>query len=87
MPAREELYRQIVESAHEGIWVSDQRGQAIFVNDRMASMLGYAPAQMMGHALDEFTVESAPLARPLADRATHRGKSAQRAQRQRSSGR
>ncbi|MBM3820217.1 MAG: PAS domain S-box protein [Acidimicrobiia bacterium] len=69
-PAREELYRQIVESAHEGIWVTDGRGRTVFVNGRMASMLGYAPAQMIGHALDEFTVERAPLARALADRAT-----------------
>jgi PAS domain S-box-containing protein len=70
-PAREELYKQIVESAHEGIWVTDDAGRTVFVNGRLASMLGYAPAQMIGHALDEFTVERAPLARPMADRATH----------------
>jgi PAS domain S-box-containing protein len=71
VPAREEFYKQIVESAHEGIWVTDDRGRTVFVNGRMASMLGYTPAQMTGHGLDEFTVERALLARPLADRAVH----------------
>ena len=72
LPAREELYKQIVESAHEGIWVTDERGRTIFANDRMASMLGYTAPEMIGRLLAEFALDDhAALARPLADCATH----------------
>jgi len=47
-------YRQIVHTANEGIWVLDNLGQTRFVNERMAEMLGYEPAAMVGRALAEF---------------------------------
>ncbi|WP_426752817.1 PAS domain S-box protein [Myxococcus sp. Y35] len=46
--ASEAKYRQIVETAHEGIWVVDQDARTLFVNRRMAEMLGYAPHEMLG---------------------------------------
>ena len=52
--AREQLYRQIVENAHEGIWVADRSGQTIFVNDRMAAMLGYEVPEIIARQLADF---------------------------------
>ena len=72
LPAREELYRQIVEHAHEGIWVTDDRGRTIFANDRMAAMLGYTPQEMSGRAAADFALDDfAALACPIADCPTH----------------
>src|SRR5260370_14926479 len=51
--ASEERYRQIVETAFEGVWVIDSNNRTTFVNHRMADMLGYAPEGMLGKpALD-----------------------------------
>jgi PAS domain S-box-containing protein len=44
----EERYRQLVESAHEGVWVTDASSRTTFVNARMAEMLGYTRAEMLG---------------------------------------
>ena len=60
-PARAVLYHQIVESAHEGIWVLDSRSRSIFVNDRMAAILGYEGQEIVGRALTEFTADPVPL--------------------------
>ena len=38
----EVMYRQVVESGNEGIWVFDLVGATVYVNERMADMLGYA---------------------------------------------
>jgi PAS domain S-box-containing protein len=40
------MYRQIVESGNEGIWVFDLDGATAYVNARMASMLGYTIEEM-----------------------------------------
>ena len=40
------MYRQIVESGNEGIWVFDLDGATAYVNARMASMLGYTVEEM-----------------------------------------
>ena len=50
----EERYRQIVETAHEGIWAVDQEQRTTFVNWRMMDLLGYAPEEMFGHQLESF---------------------------------
>jgi len=50
----EERYRQIVETAKEGIWVLDADFKTSFVNQRMADMLGCAPADVLGKPRDAF---------------------------------
>ncbi|MBN1134331.1 MAG: PAS domain S-box protein [Methanosarcinaceae archaeon] len=44
----EEKYRNIVETAQEGIWVLDKKGKTIYVNKRMAEMVGYPVKDMLG---------------------------------------
>jgi len=39
----EQKYRQIVETAAEGVWVIDDRLRTVFVNHKMAAMLGCHP--------------------------------------------
>ena len=50
----EERFRQIVENANEGIWTIDGQQRVVFVNQRMASMLGYSPEEMIGRGTDSF---------------------------------
>jgi len=50
----EALYRRIVETAQEGIWMIDENDKTNFVNPAMCDMLGYAPAEMMGKELYDF---------------------------------
>lgn len=51
---REEQYRRIVETATEGIWVLDENNQTSFVNQQMATMLGYTTDEMLGATLFSF---------------------------------
>ena len=44
----EERYRQIVETAQEGIWVLDENNYTIFVNKKMCEMLEYSREEIMG---------------------------------------
>ena len=44
----EHRYRAIVETATEGIWVSDLDGRTTFANDRAAEIFGFAPSTMIG---------------------------------------
>ncbi|MEQ1683186.1 MAG: PAS domain S-box protein [Burkholderiaceae bacterium] len=68
--ASEERYRQIVETSQEGIWQIDADDNTSFVNPRMAQMLGYEPAEMMGAGLLSFMDDAgrAEATRRLADR-------------------
>ncbi|MFO7641300.1 MAG: PAS domain S-box protein, partial [Candidatus Competibacteraceae bacterium] len=50
----EERYRQIVETAHEGIWAVDEEQRTTFVNWRMMDLLGYAPEEMFGCQFESF---------------------------------
>src|ERR1700730_822614 len=52
--ASEERYRQIVETAFEGVWVIDSNNRTTFLNQRMAEMLGYAPEEMLGKPVLDF---------------------------------
>ncbi|KYC41638.1 PAS domain S-box protein [Scytonema hofmannii PCC 7110] len=54
---REEQYRRIVETAGEGIWLLNQDNQTTFVNQQMASMLGYTTEEMLGKTLFSFMDE------------------------------
>jgi PAS domain S-box-containing protein len=46
--------RQIVETAHEGIWCIDAQSRTSFVNKRMEEILGYKEGEMLGRPLSEF---------------------------------
>jgi PAS domain S-box-containing protein len=73
---REQIYRTIVESAQEGVWVVDAGDRTTFVNPKMAALLGYAADEMLGVSplafLDELDAElylarAARLRQGLAD--------------------
>ena len=44
----ETMYRQIVETAQEGIWTIDENEKVNFINVRLGDMLGYEPQEMLG---------------------------------------
>ncbi|MDB5222840.1 MAG: domain S-box protein [Chitinophagaceae bacterium] len=44
----EERYRQIVETAQEGIWVVDEDNRTSFVNNKMCEIFEYTQDEMMG---------------------------------------
>ncbi len=46
----EARYRRIVETAQEGIWQLDTAGTTTYVNRKMADMLGYTVAEMVGES-------------------------------------
>lgn len=48
------LYRLIVETANEGVWIKDNDHATTFVNQQMASMLGYTPKDMIGRSYFDF---------------------------------
>jgi len=49
-----ERYHTIVRTANEGIWLIDREAQTLYINERMAAMLGYAVEELVGHAVPEF---------------------------------
>ena len=50
----EQLYREIIETAQEGIWVLNERDETTFVNRRLAAMLGYPVGEMLGAPMSRF---------------------------------
>lgn len=50
----EERFRRVIETAHEGIWMVDERGQTLFVNERMAALLGTTKEEMHGRSVPEY---------------------------------
>jgi PAS domain S-box-containing protein len=50
----EARYRTIVETANEGIWTLDKNLNTVFVNKRMADMLGYHQEEMIGKPAEAF---------------------------------
>ncbi|MEW5913421.1 MAG: PAS domain S-box protein [Thermodesulfobacteriota bacterium] len=50
----DDLYRNIVRTANEGIWVLDADYRTTFVNQKLAAMLGYRPQDMLGRPGAEF---------------------------------
>jgi two-component system cell cycle sensor histidine kinase/response regulator CckA len=53
----EERYRRIIETTNEGIWMLDPSSRVVYVNNRMASMLGYGADQIVGRSIFEFIDE------------------------------
>ncbi|MET0322305.1 MAG: PAS domain S-box protein [Duganella sp.] len=54
MHASSERYRLIVQTAAEGIWMTDADDLTTFVNPTMAAMLGVEVDQVMGRAMTDF---------------------------------
>ena len=52
--ASEERYRNIVETTSEGVWMIDADHRTTYVNRRMAEMLGYTVAEMLGRQVRDF---------------------------------
>jgi two-component system, sensor histidine kinase and response regulator len=52
----EERFRQIVEIAHEGIWMIDTDCRTTYLNQRMAEMLGCRIEDVLGRSFFEFTL-------------------------------
>ncbi|MCE9579729.1 MAG: PAS domain S-box protein [Deltaproteobacteria bacterium] len=50
----EARYRQIVNCCQEGVWTIDLEARTTLVNEQMAAMLGYTPAEMLGRPLWDF---------------------------------
>ena len=67
--ASEQKYRRIVETSMEGVWLLDAEAQTVYVNRRMAEMLGYTAKEMLGRPLYDFM---GPEARPAAERGFER---------------
>ncbi len=63
MQESEERFRTIVETANEGIWLLDRSVRIIYLNERMAELLGYLEEEVLGRAITDFCfAEDAPLA-------------------------
>jgi PAS domain S-box-containing protein len=54
----EERFREIAETANEGVWMLDPALLTCFVNHRLARMLGYAPEEMLGKPVTAFVFEA-----------------------------
>ena len=53
----EEKYRNLIETANEGIWILDTESRTTYVNTKMAEMIGYSRPVMIGKSLRDFTDE------------------------------
>lgn len=53
----EEKYRNIVETANEGIWTLDSEFRTTYVNEKMVQMLGYCQEEMIGKPVWDFADE------------------------------
>ncbi len=63
------VYQQIVENAEEGIWLVDRQWRTVYANQRLAAMLGWSPADMLGRPITDFMdLKGQQLARELMHR-------------------
>lgn len=53
----EERYRQIVETAQEGIWMIDEYNEITFVNKKMCEIIEYSSEEIMGKQIHLFVGE------------------------------
>ncbi len=53
----QEHYRQIIETAHEGVWTLDTSDRTTLANQHLADMLGYTVEEMMGKSVYDFIDE------------------------------
>ncbi|MGV8121555.1 MAG: PAS domain S-box protein [Candidatus Xenobiia bacterium LiM19] len=50
---RDERYRLIVDTAIEGIWMYDEKMETLYVNRKIAEMLGYSVEELYGRKIEE----------------------------------
>jgi PAS domain S-box-containing protein len=50
-------FRQIVETAQEGIWHIDAEGRTVYANQHLAAMLGYRPEELLGRSAFDLVPE------------------------------
>jgi len=55
--AENDLYRQLMENLHQGIWAIDKEGHTTYLNERMAAMLGTTTEAALGKHLFDFMDE------------------------------
>ncbi len=53
----EARYRQLFDTANEGIWILDEDSNTVFANDLICRMLGYASDELLGRNVTEFLFE------------------------------
>ncbi|GFO54358.1 hypothetical protein GMSM_13650 [Geomonas sp. Red276] len=68
----EARYRRMIETANEGIMVTDPKGAISFVNTKMALMLGYHPHEIVGRYIFDLMEEE--WARRCQEKISHRRK-------------
>ncbi len=51
----EEKYRNLIETANEGIWILDTESRTTYVNTKMAEMMGYSRLVMIEKSVRDFT--------------------------------
>jgi PAS domain S-box-containing protein len=65
----EQRFKQLVDVAQEGIWVTDDRGVVTYVNQRLADLLGHANGTLLGRPIYDFIeADSRPGARRTLSR-------------------
>jgi PAS domain S-box-containing protein len=65
----EEKYRNIVETANEGISIIDAEDRITYVNKKMEDMIGYSTEEIIGKSMWDFiSVESKPLVKMIMDK-------------------
>ena len=52
---REDIYRIIVDSAEEGIWIADKDGVITYVNNKLVELLGLDKEELIGKKMFDFT--------------------------------
>lgn len=54
LAASEARYRNIIETAQEGVWIIDHEARTRYVNARLSEMVGYTPDEMYGRSMFDF---------------------------------
>ena len=57
-PPQQGDLRQLLNNVYEGVWMVDRNGITTFANERMAQMLGYSVAEMIGEPAAQFVAEA-----------------------------
>lgn len=65
---QDDYFRQMVEIAHEGIWMVGRDDRAVYVNQALADMLGYERQALIGQSFHHFmTEEESAISRKIID--------------------